>query len=148
MSDHLRNLLGEPMVGHPDYREPHRPYVVCRHCGKTEEEHRPASEPNRPRARCPCLMWRENFAPRLNQPSAAAIPRCHNCGMVVSREGAPCERAIPCGTRPAPFTCFATTDAVRLAVVRELWKLHTESGRIHMDQTLTEYERLIRERTK
>jgi hypothetical protein len=37
------------------------------------------------------------------------------------------------------------TDANRLAVVRELWMLHR--GRIHMDATLHEYERLIQERS-
>lgn len=51
---------------------------VCRWCRKTEAEHLPAtkaSNAERPRARTPCLMWRENFqpsAPTEAPPSAPA----------------------------------------------------------------------------
>jgi hypothetical protein len=36
----------------------------CRWCGQTYAEHLPPKQPNRPKARCPCLCWREHFVPR------------------------------------------------------------------------------------
>jgi hypothetical protein len=38
------------------------------------------------------------------------------------------------------------TDQHRVAVSRELWVLHIERGYVHMDQTLTTYEREAKER--
>jgi hypothetical protein len=36
---------------------------VCRWCHKTEAEHLPPTQANRPRARMPCLGWQEHFSP-------------------------------------------------------------------------------------
>lgn len=57
----------------------------CRWCGKTKEEHRPPSEANRPRARCPCLCWREHFVPRPEEKPAPVTvsERCPRCRLPV-----------------------------------------------------------------
>lgn len=39
-------------------------------------------------------------------------------------------------------------DLLRRQFVAELWKLHAESGRINMIDSLYEYERLVKERIK
>ena len=45
---------------------------TCRWCGQTYLEHLPLDQPNRHRAKCPCLGWREHFVPRAGSISELA----------------------------------------------------------------------------
>jgi hypothetical protein len=154
VTDVKRGLNGEPLP-------------LCRWCHHTKGEHLPPSHLSRPRARMPCLGWEEHFAPEAAAPApsdapAAASKSCSFCDKsiqevrkLIERESGGariCDECIWLSNQllkgePDPSgSGLAIIDAARLAVVRELWKLHVDRHDAHMTDTLYEYERLAKER--
>lgn len=91
---------------------------VCRWCRQTEAKHLPPSQSGRPKARTPCLLWRENFVPRTS--SATQLP--------------------------ASTPSSALTKEQRLAVVREIWEYIRETNQVDGFRALYSFERSVMEK--
>jgi hypothetical protein len=70
---------------------------LCRWCHETRAEHLPASQPNRPRMRMPCLGWQEHFvADPKAKLSNEACPRCRRPLDVCSARFGGAEQQLEC----------------------------------------------------